>query len=76
MSSSHSENDLALAEELFSSRLEEIEEGAAGVMEELCAAHPEHARHFEELYQKWKRTRQLRHTKQLHRCKQVRLLCR
>ena len=59
MSNPHSDNELALAEELFSSRLSEIEEGAAGVMEELCAAHPEHARHFEELYQKWKRTRQL-----------------
>jgi formylglycine-generating enzyme required for sulfatase activity/serine/threonine protein kinase len=59
MNSSHSEEDRALAEERFSSRLPEIEEGAPGVLEELCAAHPEHANIYEELHRQWARTGQL-----------------
>jgi serine/threonine protein kinase/formylglycine-generating enzyme required for sulfatase activity len=59
MNNSHSEEDRALAEERFSSRLQEIEEGSPGVLEELCAAHPEHANIYEELHRQWARARQL-----------------
>jgi formylglycine-generating enzyme required for sulfatase activity len=51
--------DRAAAEDLFAQRLADLEDGVPGVIEELCAEHQEHAGVFLELFEDWRRVREL-----------------
>ena len=59
MDETPSNSDRSIAEELFAERFDDLEAGVAGVLEELCSAHPEHAALFEELYGSWQRAQRI-----------------
>ncbi|MCH2106229.1 MAG: bifunctional serine/threonine-protein kinase/formylglycine-generating enzyme family protein [Planctomycetes bacterium] len=59
MDESRPNSDRSVAEELFAERFDDLEAGVSGVLEDLCAAHPEHAELFRELYASWQRAQQI-----------------